>query len=306
MINHQPIAVGLGELLWDMLPEGRQIGGAPFNFARHCNQLGLEGFPVSQIGIDELGNETVSLLKDWGITPDFVSRDPQHETGTVNIRLDNQGKPNYEIRDDAAWDFIQHNLLLEQLAPKVDIVCFGTLAQRSDASRFTIYSFLDRMSSDAIKLFDVNLRQHFYSIGSIEASLERASILKLSDEELPVLKNAFSLSGSVEVQLSELKNRFELKLIAYTRGAEGSLLIDGSGTDDHPGTTITTIDTIGAGDSFSATLCAGLLQGLPLAQLNENANQVAAYVCSQRGATPALPESIVKNVSYSTSSVPKI
>lgn len=306
MINHQPIAVGLGELLWDMLPEGRQIGGAPFNFARHCNQLGLEGFPVSQIGIDELGNETVSLLKDWGITPDFVSRDPQHETGTVNIRLDNQGKPNYEIRDDAAWDFIQHNLLLEQLAPKVDIVCFGTLAQRSDASRSTIYSFLDRMSSDAIKLFDVNLRQHFYSIGSIEASLERASILKLSDEELPVLKNAFSLSGSVEVQLSELKNRFELKLIAYTRGAEGSLLIDGSGTDDHPGTTITTIDTIGAGDSFSATLCAGLLQGLTLAPLNENANQVAAYVCSQRGATPALPESIVKNVSYSTSSVPKI
>ena len=306
MINHQPIAVGLGELLWDMLPKGKQIGGAPFNFARHCNQLGLEGFPVSQIGIDELGNETVSLLKDWGITPDFVSRDPQHETGTVNIRLDNQGKPNYEIRDDAAWDFIQHNLLLEQLAPKVDIVCFGTLAQRSDASRSTIYSFLDRMSSDAIKLFDVNLRQHFYSIGSIEASLERASILKLSDEELPVLKNAFSLSGSVEVQLSELKNRFELKLIAYTRGAEGSLLIDGSGTDDHPGTTITTIDTIGAGDSFSATLCAGLLQGLPLAQLNENANQVAAYVCSQRGATPALPESIVKNVSYSTSSVPKI
>ncbi len=306
MINHQPIAVGLGELLWDMLPKGKQIGGAPFNFARHCNQLGLEGFPVSQIGIDELGNETVSLLKDWGITPDFVSRDPQHETGTVNIRLDDQGKPNYEIRDDAAWDFIQHNLLLEQLAPKVDIVCFGTLAQRSDASRFTIYSFLDRMSSDAIKLFDVNLRQHFYSIGSIEASLERASILKLSDEELPVLKNAFSLSGSVEVQLSELKNRFELKLIAYTRGAEGSLLIDGSGTDDHPGTTITTIDTIGAGDSFSATLCAGLLQGLPLAQLNENANQVAAYVCSQRGATPALPESIVKNVSYYTSSVPKI
>ena len=306
MINHQPIAVGLGELLWDMLPKGKQIGGAPFNFARHCNQLGLEGFPVSQIGIDELGNETVSLLKDWGITPDFVSRDPQHETGTVNIRLDNQGKPNYEIRDDAAWDFIQHNLLLEQLAPKVDIVCFGTLAQRSDASRFTIYSFLDRMSSDAIKLFDVNLRQHFYSIGSIEASLERASILKLSDEELPVLKNAFSLSGSVEVQLSELKNRFELKLIAYTRGAEGSLLIDGSGTDDHPGTTITTIDTIGAGDSFSATLCAGLLQGLTLAPLNENANQVAAYVCSQRGATPALPESIVKNVSYSTSSVPKI
>ena len=306
MINHQPIAVGLGELLWDMLPKGKQIGGAPFNFARHCNQLGLEGFPVSQIGIDELGNETVSLLKDWGITPDFVSRDPQHETGTVNIRLDDQGKPNYEIRDDAAWDFIQHNLLLEQLAPKVDIVCFGTLAQRSDASRSTIYSFLDRMSSDAIKLFDVNLRQHFYSIGSIEASLERASILKLSDEELPVLKNAFSLSGSVEVQLSELKNRFELKLIAYTRGAEGSLLIDGSGTDDHPGNTITTIDTIGAGDSFSATLCAGLLQGLPLAPLNENANQVAAYVCSQRGATPALPESIVKNVSYSISSVPKI
>ncbi len=306
MINHQPVAVGLGELLWDMLPKGKQIGGAPFNFARHCNQLGLEGFPVSQIGIDELGNEIVSLLKDWGITPDFVSRDPHHKTGTVNIRLDDQGKPKYEIRDDAAWDYIQHNLLLEQLAPKVDIVCFGTLAQRSDASRSTIYSFLDRMSSNAIKLFDVNLRQHFYSIRSIEASLERASILKLSNEELPVLKTAFSLSGSVEVQLSELKNRFELKLIAYTRGAEGSLLIDDSGTDDHPGTTITTIDTIGAGDSFSATLCAGLLQELPLASLNENANQVAAYVCSQRGATPALPESIVKNVSHSRSSVPKI
>lgn len=304
MTKNKPIAVGLGELLWDMLPTGKQLGGAPFNFARHCAQLGLDAFPVSQIGQDELGDETLSILEAWDVTTGYVSRDSEHATGKVQVTLDQEGNPAYEIREGSAWDFMALSGELKALAPRVDVICFGTLAQRSDLTKSTIYGFLDSMRPDALKLFDVNLRQHFYSIESIEESLKRASILKLSDEELPVLRNAFLLSGSILDQLSELKRRFELKLIAYTRGAEGGVLLDDSGMDDHPGNAIERGDTIGAGDSFSATLCVGLLGALPLTKLNENANKVAAYVCSQSGATPDLPASIIESVSSKNSIEP--
>lgn len=293
MTEKRPIAIGLGELLWDMLPDGKQLGGAPFNFARHCAQLGLDAFPVSRVGNDALGDETIALLDQWDIDSQYVSRDPNHETGTVQVRLDSEGKPAYEIRERAAWDFLEMTEFLEDLASKVDAVCFGTLAQRSLASQTAIYGILDCMRPDAIKLFDINLRQSYYSDEAIEASLQRANLLKLSDEELPALKGVFSLSGSVEKQLFELKNRFELRLIAYTRGGDGSVLLDDSGLDEHSGAPASKKDTIGAGDSFAATLCVGLISGLPLAQINENANRVAAYVCSKQGATPDLPEEIV-------------
>ncbi len=299
------IAVGLGEILWDMLPGGKQLGGAPFNFARHCDQLGLEGFPVSQIGTDELGDETLALLEAWGVTTGYVSRIPHYKTGVVRIRLDDQGKPTYDIRDNAAWDHMLFDTHLEELAPSVNLASFGTLAQRSESTRHAIYSFLDRMRSDSLRLFDINIRQQYYSTESIERSLLRANILKLSDEELPIMRDAFSLNGSVENQLSELKSRFNLKVVAFTRGAEGSLLIDNSGLDDHAGVPADKIDTIGAGDSFAATLCVGILSGMPLAQINENANKVASYVCSQPGATPELPCDLISDLSTFSDIAPK-
>jgi len=295
-IDGRPTAVGIGELLWDLLPSGKQLGGAPFNFARHCGQLGMEAFPVSRVGGDRLGDEIISVLEDWGINSEYVSRDDEHPTGVVEVELDGDGKPAYEIREDSAWDFMSESSSLEYLASRVDVVCFGTLAQRGLSSRNAILRFLDHMRSSALRVFDVNLRQRYYSTESIEESLWRSSILKLSDEELPVLRNGFSLEGDIEDQLSQLRSRFDLNLVAYTRGSAGSLLMDDSGIDDCVGNAVESGDSIGAGDSFTATLCAGLLQGLPLARINENANKVAAYVCSQRGATPQLPDDLVRSV----------
>ncbi len=297
MTKERPIAVGLGELLWDMLPKGKQLGGAPFNFARHCGQLGLEAFPVSRVGNDELGRETLSLLEDWGVDTSHVSRDPIHDTGTVQVSLNHEGKPSYEIREGVAWDYLSMSEDFEVLASRVNAVAFGSLAQRNACSRSAIQGFLDCMRPDALKLFDVNLRQIYYTTEILENSLKRANILKLSDEELPVLGKLFSLSGSVQDQLAGLMKLFNLKLVAYTRGPEGSLLMDDSGVDDHPGIPIPGKDTIGAGDSFSATLCVGLLSGLSLSQLNDNTNKVATYVCSQSGATPNFPSELMDSIS---------
>lgn len=297
MTKERPIAVGLGELLWDMLPGGKQLGGAPFNFARHCAQLGLEAFPVSRVGEDALGQETLSLLDEWGVNTAYVSTDPIHATGTVDVVLDQAGKPTYEIHEGVAWDNLALSKELEKLAPRVDAVCFGSLSQRNVCSRETVLGFLDRMRPDALKVFDVNIRQNYYNRGTIEESLGRANVLKLSDEELPVLSEYFSLNGSIPDQLDGLLKLFDLKLIAYTRGPDGSLLVNDSGSDDHPGIPIPGKDTIGAGDSFSATICVGLLKGMTLSQINENANQVATYVCSQSGATPDLPDSLVQSIS---------
>jgi len=305
MNEQRPIAVGMGELLWDLLPGGKQLGGAPFNFARHCGQFGMESFPVSRVGADRLGNEVISSLRSWNITSNYVSLDSLHSTGAVEVALDDHGKPTYTIREGVAWDFLSHSANLKELALQVDLICFGTLAQRSEVSRSAIYSFLDLMRPDALKLFDVNLRQNYFSIENLNESLRRANVLKLSDEELPALKNGFSLSGPISKQLSDLRTRFDLKLVAYTRGAEGSVLVDDSGLHEHPGYPIEVVDTIGAGDSFSATLCIGLMQGLPLCRLNENANKVAAYVCSQPGATPGLPHDLVAKISTSSKNEPQ-
>ncbi|MEX0324244.1 MAG: carbohydrate kinase [Puniceicoccaceae bacterium] len=296
MPKERKIAVGIGELLWDMLPAGKQLGGAPFNFARHCAQLGLEAYPVSRVGRDELGDELVVLMESWNVDTSHVARDSLHPTGTVDVILDDNGKPTYEIHKGVAWDYITMSDALHSLAPKVDAVCFGSLAQRRACSRHTILTFLDEMRPDAIKLFDVNIRQQYYTFLTIRESLRRATVLKLSDEELPVLAEMFSLKGLIQDQLNALREMFDLKLVAYTRGPAGSLLLDDSSADDHPGIAIPGKDTIGAGDSFSATICVGLLSGLHIDQINENANQVATFVCSQSGATPDLPAELVESV----------
>lgn len=282
-----PLVVGIGEVLWDVFPDGKKLGGAPLNFSHHCGQLGACAFPVSAVGADAEGEEIRQIFASKNLVGDHVQTDPAHPTGRVNVTLQD-GKPSYEILREVAWDFIRFDSKLRDLASRADAVCFGSLAQRSPVSRASIHEFLDAMRPDALRIFDVNLRQDFYSKEIIKASLQRANILKLSDEELPVLAEMFGLAGEVHAQLQGLREMFGLRLVAYTRGGEGSLLIAADDISDHSGFPTTVVDTVGAGDSFTATLCMGFLQKLPLAEVNRRANQVAAFVCSQAGATPPL------------------
>ena len=287
-----PAVVGLGEILWDVFPEGKQLGGAPLNFSHHCAQLGADAYPVSAVGADADGEEIRQILAAKKLPDIHIQTDPAHPTGRVNVAL-RHGKPTYKILCDVAWDNIQFTPALADLAARADAACFGSLAQRNSASRDAIHAFLGAMRPGALRIFDVNLRQDFYSKEILEASIHRANILKLSDEELPTLARFFGLTGEVTKQLQALRQKLDLRLIAYTRGGEGSLLVEAGEISDHPGFPTKVIDTVGAGDSFTATLCMGLLQKLPLEEINRRAGRVASFVCSQPGATPQLPSNLI-------------
>ena len=280
---------GIGELLWDVFPEGRRPGGAPMNFACHCSQLGAAGFAVSCVGNDSAGMDLLERLRTLRVDVSCIAEVSGYPTGTVQVTLDESGKPAYRIADPAAWDRLPVSAEMEALAGRADAVCFGSLGQRSDVSRRAIRSFLRAMRPGTLKIFDVNLRQTFYSEEIITSSLELATVLKLSDEELPVLAAMYGLSGSVSAQLSGLLDRFRLDLVACTCGANGSLLMTPAETDRHPGYPGKAVDSVGAGDSFAAALCMGLLNGVPLKKINDHANRVAAFVCSQPGAIPEIP-----------------
>ncbi|MEI6890709.1 MAG: carbohydrate kinase [Pontiella sp.] len=289
------IVAGIGELLWDVFSDHKHLGGAPANFACHVHQLGAEAYPISCVGADALGDELRGRLRSLGVDSRFVLESKSYPTGTVDVVL-HAGKPTYQIHENVAWDHMPFSDELRRLAGTLDAVCFGSLSQRSEESRKTIHTFLGHMPENALKIFDVNLRQTFFSKEHIEISLELANLLKLSDEELPVLAEFFGLSGSMEEQLQQLIDRFGLRLIAYTRGPQGSLLMGVSERDDFPGCEGDAVDTVGAGDSFTAALCMGLLQGWPLNEVSAFANRVALFVCSQKGATPLLPEELTKKV----------
>jgi fructokinase len=291
-MTEPPVVVGIGEMLWDVFPEGKKLGGAPLNFSHHCGQLGASAHPVSAVGADADGAEIRQILASKNLPDAQVQTDTAHPTGRVNVTLQN-GKPTYEILAEVAWDYIRFDQNLWDLASRADAVCFGSLAQRSPVSRTTIQAFLEAMRPEALRIFDVNLRQNFYSKEILETSLRHANIFKLSDEELPTLARFFDLTGQVLNQLQALRGMFDLRLVAYTRGGEGSLLVTANETSDHPGIPTEVVDTVGAGDSFTATLCMGLLQNLPLAEINRRACQVASFVCSQSGATPQLPSNLI-------------
>jgi fructokinase len=283
---------GIGELLWDVFPTHKRLGGAPANFACHCSRLGAAAWPVSCIGADPLGELIGNTLRETGVDTRYVMESGSYPTGTVEVVL-NAGKPTYEIREDVAWDHITCTDELRAFAATLDAVCFGSLSQRAGESRGAIRSFLQQVPEGALKIFDVNLRQEFFSKELIEESLKRANILKLSDEELPVLAEYFDLRGSTMEQLHQLREEFDLRLIAYTRGPDGSLLLAEDDADDCAGLPGAAVDSVGAGDSFTAALCMGLLRGWPLKKVNQFANEVATFVCSQKGATPVLPGHLV-------------
>lgn len=283
--------VGIGEVLWDLLPSGRQLGGAPANFTYHATALGADTRLVSRVGRDELGRETLERLGKLGVSTECVEIDDQLVTGSVGVTVSAGGQPHYEIFENVAWDSIQGEATARRAVASADAVCFGSLAQRSAVSRATIQSLIRAAPSSALRIFDINLRQHYHSREVIEQSLSLANVLKVNDAELPRLVEWFALTGDVRAQIEQLATRFELRAVALTRGDAGSLLFAGGRWSDHPGAPTTVVDTIGAGDSFTAAMTLGLLKGWELDRINDHANRLAAFVCSQAGATPLLPES---------------
>jgi fructokinase len=287
--------VGVGEVLWDMLPTGRQMGGAPANFICHARALGSKATLVSRVGSDSLGKEILSRLEGLGVTTDAVGVDPHLPTGTVSVEVSADGQPKFTIRSDVAWDAIEASDPALRAAQRCDAICFGTLALRSEPSRQAILRIVDQAPRSALRVLDINMRPPFVEKEIIAQALAHADVLKLNDDELSVLAQMFVLTEqSVTGRLAELSARFSLRLIALTRGAAGSVLWPAEGRpSDHPGFKVNVVDAVGAGDSFTAAMILGYFRGWDLDQINDRANKVAAFVCSQPGATPTLPPELV-------------
>jgi fructokinase len=281
----KPIIAGIGELLWDCLPSGKQLGGAPCNFAYHAMQAGCESYVISAIGKDELGVEIKSVLQQLELSCQYIQEN-KYPTSTVTVRLNDTGQPDYTIHEHVAWDYISWNTEMERLASALDAVCFGSLAQRNDTSQSSVFSFIQALKPSCLKVFDINLRQHYYTKETILSSIQMADVLKLNDEELPIVAQYLGLSGNMEAQVKALIANFELKYLIYTMGGKGSLIYSVTETSFTEVPKIEVADTVGAGDSFTAIFIAGILQGIPLKEVHQKATEVAAYVCTQRGATP--------------------
>jgi len=285
--------VGIGEVLWDLLPDGPQLGGAPANFAHHARSLGLEAAVISCVGNDEPGGELLVRLRQLNVPVDLVTRSTL-PTGTVSVTLNGNGVPHYTIHEPVAWDRIPLTALACENVRNAQVICFGSLAQRSRESRDTIQELISATPGGALRVFDINLRQQFYSLDIIERSLQLANVLKLNDAELPVLATMFELGGSVRDQLRQLAVQFELQTIALTCGENGSLLYHRGGWSECSVQPVNVADTIGAGDAFTAALVKGLLLGMKPEDINSAANEVARHVCSCVGATPPLPEAVCR------------
>ena len=280
--------VGIGEILWDMLPGGKQIGGAPANFAFHATQLGANGKIVSAVGNDDLGNEILQTLEAKGLSAEVAC--VANPTGQVNVDPSQDGEGRYHFTEDCAWDHVPFTGLLAEIADKTAAVCFGTLAQRHPQTRHTVQLFLDAIPSDSLKIFDVNLRQHFYSKELIRDSLRLCNLLKASDEEVNELARLFALPDTEEeARCRRLMALFDIPVVIITRGAEGSSVYSNGQTLVRPAESVEVADTVGAGDSFTAAFTVALLRGKSLEEAHALATQVSAYVCTQAGATPLLP-----------------
>ena len=291
------LVLGLGELLWDMLPEGPRLGGAPANFSVMAARLGNHAVLLSRIGRDDLGRRALDALEPLPVDTSFVETDPAHETGRVTVSFQ-ADQPQYTIHQPAAWDFMELTDEWLRLAERADALCFGSLAQRSLESQQTIQTMAAQTSSKCIRIFDVNLRTPFYSGEVIQESLELATVLKMNDEEVALVLRLLGLAEgegretdvlgqSAERLLSEFP---ALNMVAITCGGEGSLLVTRNEWDRHPGFPVEVADTVGAGDAFTAALTHYLLRGASLAMLNEAGNRWGSWVASQSGAMPELSE----------------
>lgn len=284
---------GIGELLWDVLPQGKQMGGAPCNFAFHALQAGFDAHVISAVGEDQDGREILMVMDQLEVNKSTVQINSAYPTGTVTVELDSAGIPDYIIHENVAWDHINWSEDLGILAGEMDAVCFGSLAQRNQVSGNTIRRFLETTTPECLRVYDINLRQSFYDRETVLRSLELANVLKLNEDELPVLAGYLGYDGSEEDTLTSLLGDFQLRLIAYTKGSQGSWLMTPDETSHCEVPSVEVADTVGAGDSFTAVLLAGILNGLSLKRVHEAATEVAAFVCSRHGATPQLPANLL-------------
>ncbi len=283
--------VGLGEILWDVLPDGKKVGGAPGNFAYHASQFGFDGAVVSAVGKDKLGDELLDNISDKGVG-EFIQR-VDYPTGTVQVRLDANGIPMYEIREGVAWDNIGFTPAIETLAQECQVAVFGSLAQRSSVSRETIHKFLDAMPDDEhqYKVFDINLRQGFFTKELIEESMRRCNILKINDEELVAIGRIFTTQGiDLQDKCWRLLKEYDLEILILTCGVNGSYVFTEGNVSFVETPKVEVADTVGAGDSFTATFITSLLKGLSVRDAHLHAVRVSAYVCTQHGAMPTLPD----------------
>ena len=294
MQNDRFTIVGLGELLWDLFPDGPRFGGAPANFACHAAALGADAYLISSVGHDELGRQGQDALLAHAVHADCVTVCDAAPTGTAAVTLDNAGRAEFRFATDVAWDHLEWSNALAGLAGRCAAVCFGTLAQRSEVSRRTIRRFVRATPHAALRIFDINLRAPYYDDNAIRESLALANILKLNDEELPIMASLCGVSGTETEVLAQLAQQFELDLVALTRGPHGALLWRQGEISDAGGLPVVVRDTVGAGDAFTAALAIGLLRNDSLDVINQRACQVAAYVCSCAGATPPLPDEITR------------
>jgi fructokinase len=299
------IVVGLGELLWDVLPGGKQIGGAPANFAYIVGLLGDRGVIASRIGADALGDEMREKLVSLAVDTSFLQVDDAHPTGTVNVRVDPDGQPIFDIAAPVAWDFIECTPQWESLARQADAVYFGTLGQRYPQSVAETKALMAVVRPGALKIFDANLRQSFFSAEVIAESLKLANMMKLNHAELPRVMEMMGLPFDGEKTSAErLRRAYGLKLVCVTRGDHGSLIVVEGAADEHPGFPVSVVDTVGAGDAFTATLVHHLLRGLPIASslpaMNEAANRMGSWVASHAGGTPAVDPALLEKVRAET------
>ena len=283
------LMVGLGELLWDLLPSGKFLGGAPANFAYMANALGDRGVIASRLGNDALGREAYGVLQRLGLTASYVQLDENHVTGRAEVVIDSGGSPTFTIKEAVSWDFLEWTASWRKLAERADVICFGSLAQRSPASAATIEKFLLSARPECLRIFDVNLRQSFHSADVLARSLHHATIVKLTDQELARVSSVLLSGKGDEVSLGRrLLSEFDLKLVCVTRGARGSLLLSGSDAIEHKGLEVKVVDTIGAGDAFTACLAHHWLRGRSLVEMSDSANRLASWVVTQPGAMPAI------------------
>lgn len=291
------VVVGIGEALWDMLPEGKKIGGAPANFAYHSSQFGFDGCAISAIGKDALGTEIIETFDSKNLH--YLLPQVNHPTGTVQVIIDSEGIPTYDIEQNVAWDYMPFTQEMRQLALCARAVCFGSLAQRGIESRHTIMQFVKSMADGdgQFKIFDINLRQEFYTKQIIEDSLKYCNVLKINDEELILISEMFGLPDiDMEDKCWILLAKYNLKMVILTCGVNGSYVFAPGEMSFQETPQVIVADTVGAGDSFTATFCASLLYDKSIKDAHKLAVEVSAYVCSQHGAMPILPASLIKKV----------
>ena len=289
--------VGLGELIWDLLPDGKQLGGATTNFAYISSLLGDRSILASRVGDDELGHEARARLERMGIVTDYLQCDRNHPTGTVGVQIDSRGEALFAMNEDSAWDCLEWTEDWSELASTADIVCFGTMAQREPRARETIIRFVEETRPEALRIFDVNLRHAFFTAEMLVRSIELASVVKLNDDELARISVMLGLYAPGELALArQIIEKFDVELVAITRGANGSLLVSRQEDVDHAGFEVDIADTIGAGDAFAAVLAHYHLRHVSLKTISEAANRMGSWVATQVGATPEISKQALARI----------